>query len=212
VGIVAGRDWGEPAALPAGAPVVASDRQLSELAEAARRQRGTVGPVGLVGGDLCRTLGGGREAPATAEARLRGGGGVRYPIDVGEVLADGVLGLFVAHLVARTARWRHAFVAMNAQYLTARSGRAWDLAPRAHPNDGLLDTLEADLELAQALAVRARLPLGTHLPHPGVTSRRTAAVQVSWARARPLRLDGARVGTARTLSVRVRPDALAIWV
>ena len=60
--------------------------------------------------------------------------------------------------------------------------------------------------------MRARLPHGAHLPHPGIKERRAAAVQVELDRPLPLRLDGESVGKARVLSVRVEPDALVVFV
>ena len=59
---------------------------------------------------------------------------------------------------------------MNAQFLGP-----WNAGPRAHPGDGLLDTYDVRLKPGQLLAVRARLPDGSHLPHPGIRERRVAA-------------------------------------
>ena len=60
---------------------------------------------------------------------------------------DGRQHWFVAHLVARRSWWRGRVVAaMNAQWLGA-----WDVAPRAHPDDGLLDLLDGDLSLGDRL-------------------------------------------------------------
>ena len=197
-----GRPWGRPGGLPDGGVVVGSDAEARAVVAEARRSGLPPPPLGLLAGDLCRTLGGTGD-----EARLRGPGAVRFPVDLGEVLADGRLFVFVAHLVARNRLWTRAFVAMNAQFL----GR-WDLAPRAHPNDGLLDTLDARLELGDLRKVRARLPLGAHLPHPRIAERRARAVQVTLDRPLPLWLDGERVGEGRDLSVRVEPDALTVVV
>ena len=200
--IAKGQPWGEPAALPDDAVLVRSDAEARDALESARRARRPYPPLGLLSGDLCRTLGGG----AGGEARLRAGGGVRFPLDLGEVLVDGRLHLFVAHLVARSRLWRRAFVAMNAQWLGE-----WNLGPRAHPNDGLLDTYDARLPLGQLLPVRSRLHHGTHLPHPAIRERRAAALQMELDRPLPVRLDGTLVGAARTLSVRVEPDALVVF-
>jgi hypothetical protein len=158
--------------------------------------------VGLLGGDLCRTLGGRGEA-----ARLRSTDAMTFPVDLGEVLLDGRLRFFVAHLVARDRLWRRLFLAMNAQWL----GR-WNAGPRAHPNDGLLDVYEARLRPGQLLAVDARARRGAHLPHPAITERRVPAAQARFERPRAIYLDGVRVGTARDLSVRVQPDALRVVV
>jgi hypothetical protein len=204
VPIAKGQAWGAPGDLPEGGVVVRSDAEAAAVLGDARRDRRPFPALGLLGGDLCHTLGGG------------GGGGalqgVRFTVDVGEALLDGRIHLFVAHLVARTRLWTRAFVAMNAQYLSVRGFGDWNLGPRAHPNDGLLDTYDVHLDRGQLLAVRSRLHHGTHLPHPGIKERRTAAVQVELERPLPVRLDGVRVGDARAVSVRVQPDALTVVI
>ena len=88
---------------------------------------------------------------------------------------------------------------------------AWDAAPRSHPNDGLLDTFVAALPLGERLKVRSRLPLGTHVPHPGIIEARVAAVQ--WdVEGVDVWLDGERLGPAHSLSIRIEPDAITCVV
>ncbi|MCU1352813.1 MAG: hypothetical protein JWM05_2022 [Acidimicrobiales bacterium] len=194
-----GEAWGHAGALPPEAVVVRSDAEARAVVEAARRANRPVPPLGLLGGDLCRTVGGRGDAD-----RLRGGEAMRLPVDLGAVLIDGRLHWFVAHLVARGSWWRGRVVAaMNAEWLGA-----WDVAPRSHPNDGLLDTFDADLRLDDRLKARRRLATGTHVPHPGITERRVAALQVDLARPADIWLDGERVARARSLSIRIEPDAL----
>jgi diacylglycerol kinase family enzyme len=130
-----------------------------------------------------------------------------FPVDLGAVLLDGRLHWFVAHLVARSPLWGRVFVAMNAQW---RGG--WNLGPRAHPGDGLLDTYDARLPPGDRLKVRGRLAHGAHLPHPGIGERRTAAIQIELERPLAIELDGQRVGKARKLSVRVEPEAVRVVV
>jgi diacylglycerol kinase family enzyme len=96
---------------------------------------------------------------------------------------------------------------MNAQWYGD-----WNLGPRAHPDDGLLDTYDVRLRPTDLFTIRSRLPQGSHLPHPGIVERRAASVQVSFDRPRPITLDRVPVGPARTLSVRVEPDALTVVV
>jgi diacylglycerol kinase family enzyme len=166
----------------------------------ARRERRPYSALGLLGGDLCRTLGGRGD-----EGRLRDGTGTVMSVDLGAALIDGRMHLFVAHLVLRgRSWWRGRIVAvMNAEHL----GR-WDVAPRAHPGDGLLDTLDLQLSLGDRLKARQRLPSGTHVPHPKIHERRVETLQVSFARPLDVWLDGERLRRATHLSLRLEPAAV----
>ena len=197
-----GQAWGAPGPLPADAVVVRSDAEARAVVERARRAGEPVPPLGLLAGDLCRTVGG-----AGDEARLHSDEAVRLPVDLGAALIDGRLHWFVAHLVARKRWWRgRVYAAMNAEYL----GR-WDVAPRSHPNDGLLDTFDVTMSVGERLKARSRLATGTHVPHPGIKERRVAAVQVDVA-GLDVWLDGELLGAADSLSIRVEPDALTCVV
>ncbi len=182
--------------------VCRSDADARAVVEAARRDGAPFPAIGLLGGDLCRTLAGPGD-----EGRLHSAEAVTFTVDVGEVLADGRWHLFVAHLVAHTRSWRRAVVAMNAQWRGP-----WNLGPRAHPNDGLLDTYDADLTWSDLPKVRRRLHHGAHLPHPGIKERRTRSIQIDMGRPVPVWLDGEHALTARALSLRCRPDALRVTV
>jgi diacylglycerol kinase family enzyme len=179
--------------------IVRSDREARAIVTAARRAREPIPPLGLLGGDLCRTLGGRGD-----EDRLRSAEAMSFPVDLGSVLIDGRLHWFVAHLVAKRSWWLgRAVVVMNAQFIGDG-----DVAPKSHPNDGRLDVLDGDLPLGQRLQARRRLPLGTHVPHPQIEERRVQAVQVGFDRPTPVELDGEPLGRVRSLSIRVEPDAL----
>lgn len=194
-----GSAWGTSGPLPDDAVVVRTDAAARAVVEEARRAGRPVPPIGLLGGDLCRTLGG-----RGVLAHMRTDAATHVTVDVGSVLVDGRQHWFLAHLVVRRASWwGRIFAAMNAQYL----GR-WDVAPRSHPGDGLLDTFDVRLRTADRIKAARRLPTGTHVPHPDIVERRTSAVQVSFDRAMPVRLDGERVGRVRHLSIRVEADAV----
>jgi hypothetical protein len=199
-----GTAWGVPGPLPADGVVVRTDAEAREIVERCRRAGEPVPPLGLLGGDLCRTLGGRGD-----EARLRSPGATRLPVDVGAVLLDGRLHWFVAHLIARRGWWSGRIVAaMNAEYLGP-----WDVAPRSHPNDGRLDTLDADLPFGDRLKARRRLATGSHVPHPGIRERRVDAAQFEFGEPMTIWLDGVRLdGAVRRLSVRVERDALTCVV
>lgn len=198
-----GRAWGRPGALPVGGVVVHTDAEARTVLEAARRDRRPFPVLGLAGGDLCRTLGGTGD-----EGRLHGEDAVTLPVDLGEVLVDGRLHLFVAHLVARRSWWRGRLVAvMNAEWF----GR-FDVAPRGHPNDGRVEIFDADLPVGERWKARGRLGTGTHVPHPGIRTASLAAEQFELDPPLDVWLDGERVGRAGHLAVRVVPDALTVVI
>ncbi|MFS8584718.1 MAG: hypothetical protein FWJ72_06500, partial [Acidimicrobiia bacterium] len=90
----------------------------------------------------------------------------------------------------------------------------WDVAPRAHPGDGVLDVADVSpsMPLLDRWRARGRLPSGAHVPHPDIAVSRRRALQIDLGRPTPVWLDGERVGEARHLAVRVEPDALVCVV
>jgi hypothetical protein len=198
-----GTAWGQPGRLPDDGVVVHDDRHARAVVETHRRRNEPLPVLGLLGGDLARTLG------ATGdESRLRSSAAMTFQVDVGAVLVDGRLHWFVAHLVARRSWWRGRVLAvMNAQWL----GR-YDLGPRAHPGDGRFDVSDGDLSFSDRLAARRRLPLGTHVPHPGIRTQRVASWQTDLDPPLDVWLDGENLGRASQLSIRVEQDALTVVV
>lgn len=203
-----GEEWGTTEPMPADGVPVRTDAEVRQVVQDARRRGEEPPPLGLLGGDLCRTVGGRGD-----EARLQSEQARRLPVDCGAVLLDGKLHWFVAHLVLRRSSspaswWFGPLVAvMNAQFLGS-----WDVAPRSHPNDGRLDILEADLSFQDRVKARRRLPQGTHVPHPQIHERRVDAAQLEYDRPMAAWLDGVPAGSARRLSVRVEPGALTCYV
>lgn len=198
-----GATWGAPGPLPDDGVVVDSDLAARRVVTDARRASRPVPALGLLAGDLARTCG-----ATGSEARLHGDDAQRLTVDLGEVLVDGSLHFFVAHLVARRSWWRGPIVAaMNAEYLGD-----WDVAPRSHPGDGRLDLFEAEPSVGDRWKARSRLRTGTHVPHPAIRARRVKAVQLDLAPGTKVWLDGECVGSARALSIRCVPDALTVVV
>ncbi len=207
--IAKGQPWGQSAPRPPGLVVAADDVDLARLVLAAK-QAGENHPVlGVSSGDLLRTLGFPPVAPVSTEPVPA----MHFPMDLGFVTIDGAAEQpFVAHVLARGPLWSGpGFVAMNAGWL----GEMY-LGPKAHPNDGLVDTTHGSLALQQRWQARSRVRSGTHLPHQRLKVRRAREVAVALDVPRPLRrmvwIDGVRHGRGTALSVRVEPDAFTLVV
>jgi hypothetical protein len=194
-----GQEWGREVTAVADARVVTSDAELAALVSSSVADRAVLAR----GGDVHRTLG----RPSGMATR-------RVPIDAMAVTADGRDFTAVAHAVARprgrVGWWRGRIVAvMNVDHIGS-----WDVAPRAHPNDGWLDVIE----VAATMALRARwqawrrLHTGTHVPHPDIATRRVRDATYAFDPPVRLWLDGVDRGDVRSLRVSVVPDAGDIYV
>lgn len=194
-----GHEWGETVARPDDLLVAHGDAELAELVGGNGDR-----PLTVDGGDLFRSLG----APAPRDPVQR------LPMDALTVTIDGRELLAVAHVLARPVSragwWRGPLLAvMNADH-----AGDWNVAPRAHPNDGRFDVVEVDagMRWRDRWQARGRLPQGTHVPHPDIAVR--TATEAEWSFARPMRVavDGVHRGNATRLAVRISPDHFAIHV
>jgi hypothetical protein len=189
-----GEPWGAPGALPSHGVIVRCDTDAAAEITAARRAQRPIPPLGLLGGDLRRTLGG------------PGSTAMTFPMDLGEAVLDGELHYFVAHLVVRRPLWLgRSIVVMNAAWLGDLN-----LGPKAHPNDGLLDITTSTLRPRELRAARDRARTGSHLPHPRLATSRVPTAQFRFAHRRQVRLDGRLIGAYRDVSVSAVPDALTV--
>jgi YegS C-terminal NAD kinase beta sandwich-like domain len=190
-----GEPWGTPVVRPGDLLVVDSDHDIAAayLADPTR-------PVGLGGGDLYRSLG--SPSPRHEAQRL--------PIDMMIVTLDDVERVAAAHVLIRRSWWRGPVTAvMNVDQLGD-----WNVAPRAHPNDGRLDVVELDsaMSVRRREQARRRLPSGTHVPHPLIRTRTTTGESWTSARPGPVWVDGIRIDGITTITVTVEPDAFAVVI
>lgn len=197
-----GDPWGEPAVCPPGLKVVSTDSDLRDWVVLHRARGESIGDVGAAGGDLARTCGGGGAAHPCA---------AKVTVDVMRLTLDDRDPTWgVAHVVARRGWFGgEVFLVMNAQYYGA-----YDVAPRSHPNDGKFDVLRVDPTMSwqQRLQARQRARMGTHLPHPRLSSRSVAEVDLHFDGPMVVWIDGVRAGTATRLRVSVEPDAVTMYV
>jgi hypothetical protein len=197
-----GEPWGEPAVCPADLRVVSTDRDLRDWVVWHRMREQMIREVGVAGGDLARTCGGGGGThPADSKVTLDA---MRVTLD------DDQPTWGVAHVVARRQWLRNEVVmVMNAQFYGQ-----FDVAPRSHPNDGKLDVVRVDpaMGMRERLQARQRARRGTHLPHRRLSSQSLADLDVSFERPMVVWIDGVRVGSATRLRVSAEPDAFTAYV
>ena len=199
-----GQDWGRRVDRPDELVEVADDAAAGALVTGLRRAGRPLPPLGLLAGDLRRTLG--RPDAVTALDRQVS----EFTVDLGVVTVAGEEHWFVSHVVARRSWWRGEVVAaMNAEFLGA-----WDVAPRGHPNDGRLDLVRVqDLSVSDRWKAWRRLPSGSYLPHPGIEvqardrARPRPGRTAHRARRRGCRRDGRPTGAAGRAR---RPDRLRL--
>ncbi|MGH9034531.1 MAG: diacylglycerol/lipid kinase family protein [Acidimicrobiia bacterium] len=119
------------------------------------------------------------------------------PVPV-EVVVDGT---------ALTARATTVVIATG-QFL-----RGFDVSPRGHPGDGWCEVQVYALAPGQRRPMRARLRSGSHLPHPGIMTRRGRSVVVRCGRAVRVEVDGkAAVKGSTGVAVEVVPSGFRLLI
>jgi YegS C-terminal NAD kinase beta sandwich-like domain len=211
-----GDPWGEPVAGPADLEVSGGDADLARVVET--RRGALVRYRAEPGSDLARAVG----IAAASEAS-----GFAAPIDAllvapGGYAVNGVILGTPPPRVRRTTPTAKLAVTVNGREVA--SGRATtvviangqffdglDVVPRGHPGDGRLEVQVYALRRGERSAMRSRLPLGVHLPHPRITTAtgREVAVHVESGRL-PVTIDGVAHDPVADLTVTLVPAALRL--
>lgn len=194
-----GEDWGSASTVPFECPLLSDDAAVAR----------STGHVRLSGGDIHRSLG--------SPSPPRGGQPcTALPVDllvVEVAMYDGCTRRLRAGSSVVIGRWmsrRRWLGVLNTGFL----GR-FNLAPRAHPNDGEFEVVQIDaaMQLRQRREARRRSITGSHIPHPHVNVTRKTRVHVEregWADV--LRIDGIRQKRWCSVTVSIEPDALIVCV
>ena len=99
-------------------------------------------------------------------------------------------------------------VIANGQYLDG-----CDLVPRGHPGDGRVEIQVYALTPGERTPMRRRLPSGTHLPHPRITTTSGRTIEVTTGdRAWPLMVDGEPGTSVHRLGAAVRSPAVRLLI
>ena len=199
-----GEPWGGAGALGDDGVIVHSDAEIVRVVTERRRGGLPLPTFGVLGGDLARTLGGSGDATRLTDPQRA----TRVTVDLGVVEFDGGTQYFVAHAVVRRSwLFGHLSVVANAQFIGN-----WDVAPRSHPGDGRLDVLSCTLGVRDRLRARQRLASGSHVPHPGIEMRQTAAHVIEVKRPVGLWLDGVRNTRSRRFVFSILPDEVTVVI
>lgn len=200
-----GEPWGTVGPVPPGLMRVDDDLAIRLLVEQATGES----PLPVLAprrGDCWRAAGGHEQRD-----RVSAGDDVaQLPWDALHVVADDRSLWAVAHVIARGWAYTGEVVAvMNVDHRGA-----WDVAPRAHPNDGRLDVVHAEPRLPWRARVQARrrLPLGTHVPHPQIRVTQRESAEFTFTTPRRLYVDGRHEGSVRHLRVDVVADRLTLCI
>jgi hypothetical protein len=195
-----GQPWGTLGVAPSDL-VVADDDEAAARAIVAGRHS-----VAIKRSDLLRTIGlhGRTVTPHVTEPALI------LPCDAMRVVLDDKYVITAVSRVQLGTRTRPVAWCSAGGFI----GRL-NMAPRAHPNDGLVDVLEfaRDLPLRTRLAIRRRMRLGDHLPHPQLSMHR--ASDYEWhdpSRRVAVRVDGKQRGYAHRVRIQVIVDAWVLCV
>ncbi|MGA1053030.1 MAG: hypothetical protein ACO3WU_12090 [Ilumatobacteraceae bacterium] len=191
-----GEQWGSEVVDRPEVRIAADD---AELAAWIAHEPG--GAYGVSGGDLHRTIG----HPSNERGTLW-----RLPIDVLHVRTESSVHLAVAHVAIRRWWWRGPLIFVcNVDHV----GR-WNVAPRAHPNDGRFDvvTVDASMSIRDRAEFRRRLPTRRHVPPPSVV----VETATTWSWQAPsgarVRVDGRDIGVHTSLEVSLESDFAALLV
>jgi hypothetical protein len=202
--------WGHQAASPSDLVFAHTNREVF------RQVNDGVRELGLLGGDLWRTVGGqsvvGRNTGTTTGTNAgsnRDALPMHLPVDLISLSIDGDhVCHFTTHLIGCDLFRTVVVAAMNADFW-----RQYQLGPRAHPGDGVVDVYVAErLGMADLLRMRPRARSGLHVPHPKIRLERSADVNLELHKTLSVVADDVKVGRGRVFSLQVQPDALTIIV
>ena len=119
-----------------------------------------------------------------------------------------VMVIAIGYALLRNSWWRGEITAvLNTSFIGD-----WDCAPRSHPNDGKFDvvTVGSQMRPMQRLIASRRLRLGTHLPHPQISTHQATNLELFSSALSNLFVDGQRFAKVSQFSFTLLPDAVTL--
>ena len=119
-----------------------------------------------------------------------------------------IMVIAIGYALLRNSWWRGEITAvLNTSFIGD-----WDCAPRSHPNDGKFDVVSVGSQMRpmQRLIASRRLRLGTHLPHPKISTHQATNLELSSSALPNLFVDGQRFAKVSQISFTLLPDAVTL--
>jgi hypothetical protein len=208
-----GKEWGHRGACPTNLHFARTDTDLI-----VQWQRDPTTIFAMLSGDLYASLGRpkwGRDRDLASAPEVQ-----FLPVDIFRVVIttdDSLTNENVVEMFALSSVEIGSWFTRRRYVCVSNCGFVGDynIAPRAHPNDGEMDvvTIQPAMEWRQRLQARSRARLGQHVPHPAITMER--GVTHTWTRESSrerLCVDGVAVKTWREMRVEVLADACSVVV
>ena len=200
-----GEPWGIEVVAPSSLTLLKDDRQLASM------EKSSVGV--LMAGDIHQALG----SPRPVQP-----GALCTQLEIDAMFVEIQTAAFddVSQLAGSSVEigtFRASFIHRNRYVCITNGGliHGRNLAPRAHPNDGVLDsvTMTRSMTFRDRLSAQKKALTGTHLPHPEIhVSRGESFSYMRTNRSEHLSIDGHKVTDWVSVRVTVQPDYWKIVV
>ncbi|MEO8364080.1 MAG: hypothetical protein ABI570_06845 [Ilumatobacteraceae bacterium] len=199
-------EWGQIISRPQAIETCDSDEQIGQTVARHMLEQTEIPHIHATGGSLARSLGDAHELSDT---------------EVRELNVD------LIHIDYRTSNGQGQSIAANSVLLRHRlwNGQivaatnsgflgTWEIATRAHPNDGRFDVVEIDesMTIRDRLITRRRLDHAKPLSHPSITGYQSDSKE--WTFHHPIRLYVDQNFVAKVTFVRAKtfPDAIRMVI
>ncbi len=200
-------EWGQMVIRPIDVQLCTSDAQVAKIATHYQSLGAPIPHIRVTAGSLAISLG---ESLAVLGAEVR-----ELPIDLLHVNYSTPNGTQCNGIAANSVLMKRRL--WTGQIVVATNSgfwKSWEIAPRAHPNDGVFDVVEvnANMTWRHRLIARHRLPHGRHLPHSSIGVRQCGSG--SWKFDKPIGLyiDDEFCGMVTDVDITIEANALNLVI
>lgn len=199
-------EWGRDILKPVDLVICRDDAAASRLLTGLIGESKQLPIIAIKSSKLARALG-------TNGAQLESKSMRALPFDLIKInftnLSDEkVMVIAIGYAILRNSWWRGEITAvLNTSFIGN-----WDCAPRSHPNDGKFDVVSVGSQMRpmQRLIASRRLRLGTHLPHPQISTHQATNLELSSSALPNLFVDGQRFAKVSQINFTLLPDAVTL--